>query len=321
MAVDYSSYGTPRLELGQALHEYMVSQDTFIGTKLFTLTPVAKKAANYPVVTRESLTQRAGTARVARSAYNRTGIKTEDYSFTCVEHGLEGMLDASEIALYASDFDAEMETTKDILHKLLREQEIRVATAAFNTSTFTGASLFTTPTYGWDNVANSTPINDVAAAKAKIFANCGMEPNTLTISYGTLQNLLQNAQIVGRIQYAQVASPMMVLNMLANMMGVQTILVGGGVYNAKPEGATAFAGTNIWSDSYALLSVTAPSGSVIAPSVGRTFLWTGDSPENVMVESYEEPQTRSTVYRVRQNTEEKLIDANFGHLLDIASGS
>jgi len=321
MAIDYSSYGTPRLELGQALEEYRVSQDTFIGTQLFTLTPVGKKAAVYPVVTRESLTQRADTKRASRSAYNRTNFKTEDASYACVEHGLEGQLGADEVALYASDFDAEMQTSKDILYKLLREQEIRIAAAAFNTSTFTGAALFTTPTYGWDTVASATPISDVSAAKAKVFENCGMEPNTLTISYGTMMNLLNNAQIIDRLKYTNAATPAMLKAMLAAVLGVEKLLVGNGVYNSKPEGATAFAGTQIWSDSYALLSVTAPTGLVIAPSVGRTFLWTSDSPENVMVESYEEPQTRSTIYRVRQNTQEKLVDPYFGHLLDIASGS
>ena len=321
MAIDYSSYGTPRLELGQALEEYRVSQETFIGTQLFTMTPVGAKAAKYPVVTRESLTQRASTARASRAAYNRTNFRTEDKSYTCVEHGLEGQLGADEISLYASDFDAEMQTSKDILFKLLREQEIRIATAAFNTSTFTGADLFSTPTYGWGTVASATPTADISAAKAKVFSNCGMEPNTLTISYGTMMNLLNNADIKARLQYTMATTPAMVKSMLAAVLGVEKLLVGNGVYNAKPEGATAFSGTAIWSDSYALLSVSAPSGLVIAPSVGRTFLWTGDTPENTMVESYDEPQTRSTIYRVRQSTEEKLVDPYFGHLLDIASGS
>jgi len=53
------------------------------------------------------------------------------------------------------------------------------------------------------------------------------------------------------------------------------------------------------------------------PAVGRIFLWAEDSPENVVTESYEEDQTRSTIVRVRQNTDENIIDKFFGFLLKV----
>ena len=53
------------------------------------------------------------------------------------------------------------------------------------------------------------------------------------------------------------------------------------------------------------------------PAIGRTFLWTEDSPTNMVVESYEENQTRSTVVRVRHNVDEKRIDPYFGFLLKV----
>ena len=320
MGVDYASYGTPRLELGAALHEYEVSQNTFIGTKLFGVTPVTKKAANYPVVTRESLLARADVKRAPRSAYNRTGFQTEDKAYACGEFGLEGQLDASERELYANDFDAEMETSKDILVKLLREQEMRVAALAFSETTFDASTVFFHTGTVWSNVA-STIVADIQAAALKVFQNCGMPANTLTISRTVLNYLLSNTDIKARIQYAQVAGWDQIKAALASLIGIPQILVGDGVYNTKPEGATAATIGNIWTTDYALVSIAPQAGSVIQPALGRTFLWTSDSPENVMVESYDEPQTRSTVFRVRQNVQEAVIDKFFGCLIDVAHTS
>jgi hypothetical protein len=46
---------------------------------------------------------------------------------------------------------------------------------------------------------------------------------------------------------------------------------------------------------------------IMQPCVGRTFLWTADSPSNAVVEEYREEQTRSDVYRVRHNVSEALL--------------
>ena len=320
MGVDFSSYGTPRADLGEALHEFVVGQDSFIATKLFPLTPVTKKAANYPVVTRKSLLARAETRRAARSGYNRTNFQTEDKNYNCEENGLEGQLDASERTLYKNDFDAEMETSKDILMKLLREQEIRVASAVMTETLFDDSTVFAHCNAAW--ATNTTDIiKDVAAAKLRGFNLTGMELNMLTISRTTLNSLMLNTKILDAIRYVQGAEWGQIKAALASILGVEQILVGGGVYDTKPEGATAFLGGAIWSNTYALLSITPATGSIIQPSLGRTFQWVDEAPENAVVESYDEPQTRSTVFRVRQFTDEAVIEKQFGQLIDVTATS
>lgn len=317
---DFSSYGTPRLEIGQALHEYMQEPTVFIGTKLFAETPVTKKAANYPVITRESLLARADTKRAARGAYNRTNWQAEDKAYSCIEHGLEGPLDHSERELYVNDFDAEMETSKDVLMKVLREQEIRIAGLAFSETTFNSAACFFHTATVWSNAA-STIIADIQTAATKVFDACGIAPNTLTVSRTVLNYMMGNTDIKGRIQYVQQSGWDAIRMALASIVGIPNILIGDGVYNAKPEGATAFSGTKIWSSDYALVSIVPTGGTIIQPALGRTMLWTGDAALNAMVESYEEPQTRSTIFRVRQHTDELVIDNAFGCLIDVAHTS
>ena len=56
---------------------------------------------------------------------------------------------------------------------------------------------------------------------------------------------------------------------------------------------------------------------IVAPAVGRTVLWTGDSPDNQTVEQYREEALRSDIFRVRHNTDEVIVDPYFGHLLKV----
>ena len=67
-----------------------------------------------------------------------------------------------------------------------------------------------------------------------------------------------------------------------------------------------------------LLAISAQDGQdPTQPSLGRTFLWANDSPENVMVEQYRDESIRSDVFRSRQHTDELLLDKYFGHLLKV----
>ena len=51
------------------------------------------------------------------------------------------------------------------------------------------------------------------------------------------------------------------------------------------------------------------------PCLGRTFLWEEDSPGMLTTEQYREEQTRSDIYRVRQNTDECIQFTGAGYIL------
>jgi len=320
MGIDYASYGTPRADLGVAMEEYRNGADKFIGTKVFPTTPVMKQAANYPVITRESLTATADTSRAKRSNYNRTSLQTEDKAYACEEHGLEGVLDVSERAVYKSDFDAEAATSQDIMYKLMRAQEMRIAAIAMSETTFDDSDVFFHAPTIWSTLT-ATIVNDIETAKEKVFLNTGMEANKVVIGREILTDILKNTDVKSRIQYVQSSGVDAIMASLANTFGVDEVLVGGGVYNTKPQGATAASLSAVWGSTYCLVAVCPNDAQIVSPALGRNFLWADDSPENVMVESYVEPQTRGDVFRVRQNTDEKLIEKYFGCLIDVTATS
>jgi len=317
--MDYSgAKGTPRLELGVAAQEFIDAQDAFIGTKLFPIFKSRLKAATYPAITRESVTRRDDTKRSARGTYNRITIGAKDRSFNCQEHGLEGPLDDGVRKLYANDFDAELQITQATTRKVLIEQEARIAAKAFDTAVFTGAALYTNVSGSPWATAATDIIGQIRTGKGKVRTNSGMEANALICDKTNIDYMLSNTGIKAAIQYVSALTEQNLLNALAGLFGLEKILVGKAVYNSAKEGQ-AFAGTGVWGSTYALLAIVPNNAQDLSlPSVGRTILWTEDSPENATVESYRDEDARSDIFRVRQHTDEQLIDPYFGHLLKVA---
>lgn len=320
MGVEYSGQrATPRLDLGAAIFEFMQDAKDFIGTQIFPIFDTKLKKSTYPAITRESLTQVGDTKRAMRGNYNRGGMGAKDKSYSCEENGWESPLDDSERALYATDFDAELAQSKIALGVVLRNQEKRVADRLFDTSVFTGSDLYTDNSANpWTDVSKD-PILQVRAAKGKIRANCGMLPNALIMSYTNLERLKGMTVIKDAIKYVAKTTDAELANALADLFGVKYIFIGNAIKNAAKEGK-AFASADIWSSSYVSLAIIADNAKDLTqPTVGRTFLWTADCPENAYVEQYRDETIRSDVFRVRQHTDEKLIDPYFAHLMKVAA--
>ena len=306
----------PRLELGEAALEFIAAQDEFIGSRVLPIFPTKKKAGIFPAITRESITRDADTKRAPRGNYNRDSFQAKDRQYGCEEHGLEGPLDDSEREMYATDFDAELTTVQIVTRRVLQAQEKRVAAKVFNTTTFSGTKLFTDfSAEPWDN-ASSDVIAQIREVREKVRKNCGMDPGTLLMSKANIDRLLANAGIKGAIQYVARLTEAEILNALADILGVKKILVGKGIYNTAKEGKP-FQGADIWSDDYAMVAVIGEGQRLADPSVGRTFLWTADSPENATVEQYRDNPARSDIFRVRQHVDEIVIDPYFAHLMKV----
>ena len=104
--------------------------------------------------------------------------------------------------------------------------------------------------------------------------------------------------------------------MLSLYFSLDKVLVGNAIYDSTKK-KKGFSITDIWDDEYALLirGTTTGGRDLREPTIGRTFLWTADSPANIVTEQYEEPQTRSDIYRVRQYVDEAFVFTGAGYLL------
>jgi len=306
----------PREDLGVAFHEYNPGTDGFVADIALPPIPVSKKAATMGVITRENL-KRANSDHANGAAFGRISLISEDKSYRCKDHGLEGQLTAEDRSTYESDYDAEYETVQVVTRKMYVEREIRVATALFNTTTWASgnADLYTDRQAApWDAAA-SDAIGHITAAITKVLTNTGVLPDTMLIGRATLENLLLNTAILARFPGAALITRAMLEQALATIFGLSNLIVGWAGYDSGAEGQVFAAGT-IWSDDYALI-FKKHTGGRATPGLGRIVEWTGVDNGIGQVVQYREEQTESDIFRVRDFSEEWVFDPYFGHLLRV----
>lgn len=314
------AYGSPRLDLGEAVLEYMLQADEFIGTKVFPIFKVQRKSAEFPVINRESwLRPGTGVKRAPKTSYTRDEFETEPRTYSCIERGHEAQLDDSERALYEHDFAAEVACSKLAMRRVLLDQEIDIAAIVFDgTTNFTVANgRRTDVAVAWSNPAADI-IGDVVRAREAVRNRVGAYGDALAIGAATMVSMLTNTALRAALGADKDKTIQFILDRLRQMFGVEDILIGKAVYNSADEGQ-AYSGTDVWGSGWASVFKRSSEGDPLQqPHFGRTMLWVEDSPEAVMVEDYPEAQTRSQVYRARNHCDEMLGDANFAQLLDIA---
>lgn len=301
-----SDTAIPRPDLGTLVYEYMDQAPTmgYIGLDVMPLLPVARQSATFPVMPKEAMLKLPDTSRAPRGRYQRSDYEFENGFYATQENGWEEAIDDVERALYSSMFDAESVAARRATKIILGSQEKRISAMVFNATNFTANAVSTE----WNTAATCTPIDDVNTGKLSVRSACGMLPNALIISYTTFVNLRRSAQIVDLIKYTFPGADInrMTTQQLAAVFDIPRVLVGGAVYDAAKKGQAATI-TDLWSYEYAMLTVVDGGPDISAPCIGRTFLWTGDSGSNEVVESYREEDRRSDIIRVRHNTQERLI--------------
>ena len=312
-----SSIAVPRHDLAVLAYEYMASQTQFIGLEALPILGVPKRNGVVPYIRGEDILAVKETRRAPRSNYPRGDWEYGSLTYETWENGFEYPVDDAEAAEFKAFFNAERTSAEIAALMLLRVQERRIADLLFNATTFSGYTSGVGTE--WSTTSTATPIDDCLNKAETVEANCGMRPNTLIIGSTARNNLDRNAQIRDRIKYTNpaVGNARLSDELLAQALGVDRVLVGRARYNDADKGKD-YNAAEIWDDEYALLCVTnpvAPTDMGQTPNLGRTVLWTEDSPTNLVVERYRDETVRGEVVRVRQNTDERVLFANTGYLL------
>lgn len=305
-----------RPDLGAIAFEYMMeaSQLGFIGLQIMPLFEVPQQSADYPIIPIEALLKLQDTARAPRGNYNRSDYEFEMGTYACKEHGWEEPVDDVEAALYRRFFDAEEVAVKRAVDIILRAQEARIAAKVFNTGNITNTAAVAIE---WDTAATAVPRSDVNTAKEAMRAATGLTPNALVISHKVFSSLLVCKSITDALQYTnplQINSEEAQRRLLSQYFGLE-VLVGNAIKDGKKKGQS-YSISDIWDDEYAgLFKLSAGGQDLREPCLGRTFLWTEDSPSNTVTEQYREDKIRSNVYRIRHNVDECFIFTGAGYLL------
>jgi hypothetical protein len=298
-----------RPDLGAAIMEFTEGpQLGYIGLEVMPVFKSAKEQATYPVIPKEALLKLHNTDRAPRAAYPRGDWEYERGRFTTSEQGWEEPLDDVERELFDQEAEGEADrvATARAWNIIMRGQEKRIADIIFNTTNFSANSV----SNEWDkySAASADPVGDVKDGIVAFKNQCGMMPDALVINFETYHDISRCLKVQDLLKYT---FPGIDLNnlespQLARLFGIPRVIVAGAVYDSAGMGQDASI-ADIWDHEYAILVKIASGQDITQPCVGRTFLWTEDSPSNPIVEQYREENRRSDIFRVRHYVGEQLI--------------
>lgn len=320
MASPTTALTTLRPDLASFL-EYDLESDKlgYVASKVFPVVEVASQAGQFGIIPVEELLEQRNTKRAPGAGYARGNFNFTTSTYACEEHGAEEPVDDRQAKMYREYFDYELVATKRAFSSILRNAEQRVADAVFNTTTWTGASLTTSITDEWDDIANAIPITNVDAAVKKVYDNSGLWANALIVNQKVFRNLRRCSQVIDAIESNGAGDPSkqsdITAEQLAQVFGLDFVIVAGASRNSAKEGQNATP-AQIWSDEYAMICKIATSGDMAEPCIGRMFHWSADgSSIGGTVETYRDEIVRANIVRVRHDVDELVLYAQAGHLL------
>lgn len=294
----------PRQDIAQALQEYdaQIAADSFIARKVFPAFQVASKFGTYPVVPKEALLSTpASLERASGAGYHRSDIEFSINSYRCREQGEEVPIDSSLAAVYGNTIEVDLIAAQKARLTVLRNEEIRAATALFNTSTFTTTNVSTE----WSTIASADPVADVLAARRRVKAATGVWPNAVAVSQTVFDNLRRCESILDKIKQVQNVSVGNVNEALvAQALDVEYVFVAGGCKASTAEGAATMSVADIWDDEYAAVFRVDYSRDITRVSTGRTFHWDEDGTAvDGVPDVYYQDETRCYIMRYRLCTD------------------
>ena len=282
-----------------------------VASQVFPVLNVAQQAGVFGRIPLSQMARHTqGGERASGASYQRDTIQFENDSWATQEFGFEEKVDDRLARVYRTFLEAEQFATSRALNKILTRNEMRVA-AMFNSSDYTSASMVVTKGNGKWDTAGGTMLEDINSGCELVYFATGLKPNVLIISEIAVNRIrIKNSQLLDAIKSAgagQAAKPSdITAALLAQATGMDRVIIAGASKNtAGPAAAASIA--QIWGN-HAIVARVATTNDIQEPCVGRTFHWSDDDSRPLgVVESYEEPQTRSTIIRARHETQEKQL--------------
>lgn len=244
-----------------------VQDSGFIADKVFPMVPVQKQSDLYYEYSKEDFFRDEAKPRAPGTESAGGGFTLTTNPYNALVEAFHKDVDDQLRANADSVLQLDSAATQYVTQKLMIRRERRWMSKFFTTGVW-GTDI--TPSTLW-SAASSDPQKDVEVGKMAIQAVTGMKPNTLVLGARVLSGLRTNQAIRDQFKYTSADS--IDVNMLAGLFDIDRILVAESVFTSGPEGGTQT--TDFTAGKHALLCYSAPSPSLMQPTAGYTFAWTG----------------------------------------------
>jgi hypothetical protein len=295
---------------------YIQNTTNFVASQVFPVVPVEKQTDKYFTFDKNDFLRDEAQVRAdgTESAGSGYGLSTASYS--CDVFALHKDIGDQSRKNADNPLDLDSAATRWLTQRMLVRHEVEFASTAFTTGVWGAADV--TPGTLWSTYATSDPLSDISTGMSTVQGNTGFEPNTFVVGYDVWTQLKNHPDVVDRIKY--VSSESVTTTLLAQLIGVDRVLVAKGVYATNTEGATA-AYANVMDPQDALLCYVAPTPSLMEPSAGYTFSWRGVSGgmgQDVGISRFRMPANKADRVEAEMAWDTKIVGSDLGYFFDEA---
>lgn len=311
-----------RRDLTDMAQEIDFSDLNLNASRVAPIVTVPLESGRYPVLPREAKMKVPNTRRQSDGSYTRGQWTWEDDNYYTREFGFEEPVDNVDALRDADYIDHEEQATKLAYEGLLLARESRVATALYNTTTWTGTSNTTAITNEWDDATNATPWANIDTAAKAVRGKCGYNKSQMSviISDDLVEYAVRTNELKNYFQYSE-SSHMMLRSgieeqavMLKNYFGVKEVIIVNSIYDTTGLSSSATIG-KFWSNEYIFVGKLNPTSgnNLQTQGVIKQIIWDKYS-SDFIVEDYDEPRYNRKVIRAREYWGYK-VNTDYGHLL------
>jgi hypothetical protein len=252
---------------------YLQDLNEFVADKVFPNVPVMKQSDRYFLYEKQQWFRTDAQKRGVGQESAGSGFEIDNTpNYFCDVYALHKDIDDQIRANADAPINMDADATEFVTRGLALRKEKDWASTYFTTGIWTGSSTGTdiVPSTKWD-ASGSTPIKDIRAQMAAMKAKTGFYPNILLLAEDVWLALQDNADFLDRIAITQ--RKIVTLDLLASVLGIDRVLSASAVEDSANEGATA--SMNFLFTDDAALYYAQPRPSLMKPSAGYIFSWTG----------------------------------------------
>ena len=263
---------------------YMQSANAYIADKIFPKVPVQKQSDLYWKFSKTDWRRTDVQRRAPSTESPGVGWRMLTDTYFAHVYAVHKDIDDQVRANADSNFNLERDSTEFITNQMLLKRDIDWAAKFFKTgvwaTNYTGvASGPTTGQFLQWNDAASDPISDMSKWVLNFRKLTGFKPNKMVLGAEVMSALKQHPDIIDRIKYTQ--RGIVTEDLIATLFDVDQLLVSYATSTSVPENNDAAvqdaAGSFDWINNAkgALLCYSTGSPSLLTPTAGYTFNWTG----------------------------------------------
>jgi len=305
---------------------FLQNANNFVAGSVFPNVPVTKQSDRYFVFDRGDFNRdqaevRAPGTESAGGGYNLDNTPTYFANVYAVHKDVPDQVRANADPAV----DVERSAAEWVMHQMLIRKEKSWVNNFFSSGVWTNdvagvaSSPATDEVIKWSDTTSGDPIGDLRDAKTAILESTGFEANTLVLGQKTMDALVDHPDIVDRVKYSGGVgngNPARVNEQtLAQLFGIDRIMVSKAIQNTAAEGATN--AHSFISGSNALLTYAAPAPSLMTPSGGYTFSWSGFMGQSnafgIGTKRFYIDTLESTRVEAQMSFDHKLVSADLGY--------